>query len=55
MTSDLIKCQCSADCRCEFEAARAVMRHGKAFCSEACANGHSCGCNRGLCPAAPIL
>ncbi|WP_413326382.1 metallothionein [Synechococcus sp. MIT S9503] len=55
MAAVLIKCQCNDDCRCEIDVARAVMRGGKAFCSEACAEGRPCGCHRGLCPAAPVL
>ena len=44
MTTDLIKCQCNTECQCEIEAAKAVLRDGKAFCCEACADGLGCGC-----------
>ena len=44
MNTDLINCQCNTDCQCEIEAEKAVMRDGKAFCCEPCADGHRCGC-----------
>ncbi|QNI59812.1 metallothionein/ family 14 [Synechococcus sp. BIOS-U3-1] len=44
MNTDLIKCQCNADCQCSVEVSKAVMRDGKAFCCEPCADGLICGC-----------
>ena len=44
MTTDLIKCQCNTACQCRVEPAKAVMRNGKAFCCEPCADGLGCGC-----------
>ena len=56
MNATYVRCQCiDPDCQCQVDLTKAVMRNGKAFCSEACADGHGCGCNRGLCPNAPIL
>jgi metallothionein len=48
-----MKCAC-APCRCVVSLTEAVMKDGKAYCGEACANGHpagqgcgqtSCGCH----------
>ena len=56
MNATFVRCQClDPNCQCQIEVAKAVMRNGKAFCSEGCADGHGCGCNRGDCPNAPIL
>jgi len=44
MNTDLIKCQCNNDCQCSVEVSKAVVREGKAFCCEPCADGLSCGC-----------
>ncbi|WP_074159272.1 hypothetical protein [Synechococcus sp. MIT S9504] len=53
-----VRCECGdPECRCVIDLSKAVMRGGKAFCTEGCAVGkwHACGCNRGLCPNSPIL
>ncbi|WP_231857216.1 hypothetical protein [Synechococcus sp. MIT S9504] len=31
------------------------MSNGKAFCSEACADGRGCECHRGWCPSAMVI
>ncbi len=45
MNTDLIKCQCNTDCQCSVEVSKSVMRDGKAFCCEPCADGLICGCH----------
>ena len=44
------KCACS-DCVCKVDPATAVTKEGKAFCSDACANGHKdhAGCDHAGC------
>ena len=44
MKTDLIQCQCNTGCQCRVEAAKAVIRDGKAFCCLSCADGLGCGC-----------
>lgn len=37
-----MKCACES-CLCVFSLSDAVMKEGKAYCGEACANGHPSG------------
>lgn len=37
-----MKCACES-CLCIVDLARAIMKEGKPYCSEACASGHSTG------------
>ena len=45
MASEM-ECAC-ADCSCKVEAGKAIMKDDKAYCCEACANGHKdhAGCD----------
>ncbi|WP_114991478.1 metallothionein [Synechococcus sp. UW179A] len=54
MDVDLIRCEYQG-CQCTVQVPKAVIRQGKAFCSEACADGHGCGCHRGWCPSAMLI
>ncbi len=54
-TATLTKCACNA-CLCNVSIESAVLKDGKSYCGEACANGHKdgqvcgksgCNCNAG--------
>jgi metallothionein len=49
-TATQLKCACNS-CLCEVSLESAVLKDGKNYCSEACANGHQNGqvCGRAGC------
>ena len=48
---ELVKCAC-ADCVCIVHTDKAVTRDGRAYCCDACADGHKghAGCEHAGCP-----
>ncbi|WP_309735390.1 metallothionein [Chamaesiphon sp. OTE_75_metabat_556] len=49
-----VKCACNSSCLCNVSLETAVLKDGKSYCSQACADGHPNGqtCGRSGCTCA---